>query len=194
VTGDPTQFVFTPTEVAGTSTCVNSLNEGYALKMTNGTNENDGQNLQLKGSAFVLTRGCPLYFGVKLKISDWDESDLLVGLCEPDTTLMAAHAVTVTDDGIYFSKLQDVAVINFNNELAGVVGTVASEIPMDVNAHIYEIYWDGDTLFAYVDNELVTTIDAGLANEELTPSIAFYNGEAVAKVCDIAWMRCIQLR
>jgi hypothetical protein len=194
-TGDPTQFICTPTEAgAGDSVVANSLIEGYALTITTAGNENDGLNMQLRGSAFVLTRGCPLYFGAKIKISDADETDFLVGLCEPDTSLIAAHAVSVTDDGIYFSKMQDTSVISFSNELAGAVGTENSAVPMDTAAHIYEIYWDGEVLNAYVDNNLVTTITAAFADEELTPSIALFNGEAAVKTADIAWMRCIQLR
>jgi len=194
-TGDPTQFTCTMTEAgAGNTTAVNNTEAGQAVLITNAANENDGINMQLKGSAFQLTAGKPLYFGIKCKISDATQSDLLVGLCEVDTTLINAHAHAVTDDGIYFSCLDGSTTINFTNELNGTEGTTASSVAMDTNEHIYEIYYDGQTVYAYVDNNLVTSVSAGLAAVALTPSVAFYNGEAVAKNMDIAWMRCIQVR
>lgn len=197
-TGDPTAWTMTVTEVgASDSTVVNNTNDGYSLLLTTDAAEYDGINLQLKGSAFKLSANKPLYFGCKLKISDATQSDLLVGLCEVDTTLLntgGSHALAVTDDGVYFSKLDGGTTIKFTNELDGAEGTTASSIAMDTSDHIYEIYWDGSTLYAYVDNVLVTTVASGLAAVALTPSINFRTGEAVAKTCNIAWMRVFQCR
>lgn len=198
-TGDPTNFTMTVTEAGGggDSTVVNNTEEGYALLLTTDNADYDGINLQLKGSAFKLQSGKPLYFGAKLKISEATQSDLLVGLCEVDTTLLAtgaAHAHAVTDDGVYFSKLDAVTTIKFTNELDGTEGSTSSSVVMDTGDHIYEIYYDGSSLFAYVDNVLVTTIASGLAAVALTPSINFRTGAAAAITCDLAWMRVFQIR
>lgn len=194
-TGDPTQFTMTVVEVgAGTTTCVNNTEEGQALLVTTAANENDSINLQAKGAVFKIESGCPMYFGIKCKASEATQSDLLVGLCEVDTTLMAAHALAVTDDGVYFSCIDAVTTINFTNELGGVEGTAASAVALTTGEHIYEIYYDGSTLYAYVDDILVTSLTSGLADQALTPSVFFGNGDANARTLDIAWIRAIKLR
>ena len=61
--------------------------------------------------------------------------------------------------------------------------------------YILEFYWNGTNISFYVDGVLIgapvlTNIPHALY---MTPSIAFQNGEAVAKTMTIDWMRCIQV-
>ena len=106
-TADPTAWTNTET---GTNTIDNHTTAGGGLKITTGATEYNGVNLQLNGSAFQLTADKPLYFGAKFKTENATKGDVLIGLCEVDTTLLAvatAHGLSVTDDGVYFYKLND---------------------------------------------------------------------------------------
>jgi hypothetical protein len=193
-TGDPTAW--TNTEV-GTNSIVAHTTEGGGFLVTTGGTEYNGVNMQLDGAGFKLESGKPCYFGIKFKSADIAKGDFLFGLCEIDTTLMAtssAHAVTVTDDGVYFYHLNDETDVTFSNELGGVVGSTAVGITHDASYHVYEIYYDGSDLFAYYDNSLVVRITSGIANVAMTPSFNIRAGDDGAEVMDIQWIRAFQLR
>jgi hypothetical protein len=153
--------------------------------------------MQLDGAGFKLESGKPCYFGIKFKSANATKGDFLFGLCEIDTTLLAtstAHAVTVTDDGVYFYHLNDETDVTFSNELGGTVGSTAIGGTHDTSYHVYEIYYDGSQLFAYFDNSLVVNITSGLADQALTPSFNIRAGDDGAEVMDIQWLRAFQLR
>jgi hypothetical protein len=191
---DPTSFV--NTEV-GTNTVLSNTEAGTWLVITTGANAYDGVNLQLHGAAFQLESSKPCYFGIKCKCDNATKGDFLVGLCEVDTTLMAtggAHAVSVTDDGLYFYHLNDATKAYVANELDGNVTAVWVGDTHDTDYHVYEWYWDGDSLFAYFDDTLVTTITTGQAAVALTPSINVRAGDDGAEIFKIAWMRAIHCR
>lgn len=197
-TGDPSAFTMTVTEVGtGNTTAVNSATNGEAMLITTAANEYDGINLQLKGEAFKLAASKPLYFGCKLKVSDATQSDLLIGLAEQDTALLAtgtAHAVDYgTSDFIGFIKLDAGTTLVAQNVLGGVVKTTANYATALGTAFVvFEMYWDGETLFFYVDGSEVTRTNASLADGDLSPVINFRAGAAAAKTCSIAWWRCFQ--
>lgn len=192
--GDPTGWTNTET---GTNTIIAHTTEGGGFKITTGASEYNGVNLQRTGSAFKLESGKPLYFGCKCKTENATKGDMLVGLCEVDTTLMAtsaAHALSVTDDGVYFYKLSAQTDVTFVNELSGTEGKTAIGGTHDTEYHVYEIYYDGSQIFAYFDDSLVVNVTSGLAAVALTPSINFRAGDDGAEVLDVQWMRVIQLR
>ena len=195
----PTRYTVTPTsDGAGDSTAVNSLKAGELLLLTTDNFEYDGINLQLKGEAFKLTANLPLYFGIKCKISAATQSDFMVGLCETDTTLFAvdtAHAIAVTAGGIFFSKLDGSTVIAAKTYEAGAeTNTANAATAMTTAYHIYEFYWDGTRLEAYMNGTLVALFTADFALADLTPSIAFLTGTTAAITMEVAWMRAIQIR
>jgi len=193
-TNDPTDMLNTET---GSNTILAHTTEGGGLLITTGGTEYQGVNLQLDGSAFKLEAGKPLYFGAKFKSEHATHGDFLFGLCEIDTTLLAtssAHALSVTDDGVYFSHLTTATDINFTNELGGVEGTTAVGATHDTDYHVYEIYYDGSQLFAYYDDDLIVTVTDGIADQALTPSINCRAGSDGAEVFDVQWIRCFQLR
>lgn len=187
---------YTSTLVNG-STVVAHTTEGGGFLITTDTAEYDGVSEQLSGSAFKLESGKPAYFGIKFKSENATKGDFLFGLCEIDTVLLAtsgAHAVAVTDDGVYFYHLNDETLVTFSNELGGVVGSTAVGTTHDTAYHVYEIYYDGANLSAYYDNALVVTITSGIADQALTPSFDVKAGDDGAEVMDIQWMRAFQLR
>lgn len=199
-TGDPTQYTMTVVEAgAGNSTVVNSATAGEALLFTTAANEYDGINLQMKGETFKLEASKPLYFGAKLKVSDATQSDILIGLCETDTTLLAtssAHAIAVSGDGAFFSKLDASTTLAGKAYLDGAQSASANygTAIADDTAFTVELYWDGVNLKYYVNDSLIQTINASLPDGDLTFSINYRAGAAAAKTASLYWARIIQLR
>ena len=197
-TGDPSSFTMTVTEAgAGNTTAVNATSRGDSMLITTAANEYDGINLQLKGEAFKLTSSKPLYFGCKLKVSDATQSDLLIGLAETDTALLAvasAHAADYgTSDVAGFLKLDASTTIATQTVLTGTVtGSANYSTALDTDYTIFELYWNGSTLFYYIDGNEVTSVSGGLPDGDMTPTINFRAGAAAVKTCTIAWWRCFQ--
>lgn len=189
-TGDLTGFTHTAVEAgAGNSTAVLSDN---TLLFTAAANENDGVNLQVKGEAFDLASGNYAYFGISFQTNDADQVDILAGLCITDTTLLGGMT-----DGIYFESLDGSTDINFVLEKdstettsAAAIGTLA-----DATDVILEFLFDGTNVDCWVNGTLQTRLATTNLpdNEQLTPSIHFLTGEAVANTLTVNWMRAIQI-
>ena len=189
-----------PTELLNTEinvgTVVNESALGGGLVITTDVAEYDGHSLQAPYGAFQLSSGCPLYFGAKFKTEHATHGDFLVGLCEVDTTPMAtsaSHALSVTDDGVFFYKLTTGTEFDFVNELGGVEGATALGATHDTEYHVYELYYDGTVLHVYFDDSLVTSIATGLADQVLTPTFEARAGSDGAEVLTIQWARAIQI-
>jgi hypothetical protein len=179
---------------AGTSLFTQAITAGDRALITTAQNENDGGQLQLVGTPFALATGHPLYFGAKIAISDATQSDFIVGLANTDTTLIAAHALAVSSDGVFFYKVDGGTIIVAGAEKATAVSTVNAAAAMSTSDTIYEIYYDGvGTVTFYLDGVEVTSMSAGFPTAVLAPSFGLWAGAAAAKTGLVEWMRCIQL-
>ena len=193
-TNDPNEMVNTET---GTNTILSSTTPGDRLIITTGGTEYNGVSLQAHGSAFQLTAGMPLYFGARVAVQNGAKGDYLIGLCEIDTELLAvasAHALGVTDDGVYFYQLNDATAMIFVNELGGTTGSIATGVTTGTSKHDFEFYWDGSTLYVYADGAEIGTVSSGLADQALTPSIDVRAGDDGAEIMYVEWMKAIQVR
>lgn len=178
----------------GASTIAQAVTAGDRALITTDDADNDSINLQVVGTPFQLAAGHPLYFGAKVSTNEATQSDLLLGLATTDTTLIAAHALNVVDDGIYFYKLDATTAIYGAYEKSGTVGATVSDTVMDTSKHTYEIYYDGvGAISYYLDGGLVVQASAGYPTVVMAPSLFFATGAAAAKTCTVEWMRCIQL-
>jgi len=178
----------------GTSTIAQGVTAGIRALITTDDADNDSINLQVVGTPFQLASNHPLYFGWKGTINEATQSDLLMGLATKDTTLIAAHALNVVDDGVYFYKLDNTVAIYGAAEKTGTVGTVACATSMDTSAHIYEFLYDGvGAITYYFDGTQVGQITSGYPTVVLSPSLFFATGSAAVKTCTTEWMRVIQL-
>ena len=184
-------YTTTPTG-AGTVTLVpDGAALGGRMIITNAAANDDSIEMQALGSCFLPTANNKIYFGIKFQISDATQSDFLVGLAIPDTTLIDG----VDSDGIYFRKLDGVTACTFVLEHATAETETAALTVVAATDYILEFYWNGTNISFYVDGVLIgapvlTNIPHALY---MTPSIAFQNGEGVAKNMTIDWMRCIQV-
>lgn len=152
--------------------------------------DNDGINAQLINESFKLASGKPLYFGVKLKISDATQSDFFVGLAITDTDILGG-----VTDRIGFEKLDGVTDVKAMVEKDSVETLTAALLTLDAAYHIYEFFFDGANVEFFVDG--VSKATPAVTNlpddEELRVSLHVLTGEAVAKTATFAWLRCIQI-
>jgi hypothetical protein len=194
--GNATVTTDKTTTASGTSPVTNAVTAGGKMLITTGATEYDGDNIQWLGTPFALVSGKPLYWGANVSISDATQSDLLVGLASTDTTLTAAssaHAVTVTDNGIYFSKIDGETTIYATSEAAGTLSSTAAGT-MDTSAHWYEMVYDGTTLSTFFDGTLVSMVAAAsIPSAVMTPSVAFRTGATAAITCTVNEFSAIQI-
>ena len=177
---------------AGTATMTAGADSAGALILTTDGTENDGLNLAVVGEVFLLTQNAPLYFGIKLAVSDADATDLFVGLCITDTEMWGGIS-----DGVYFLSADATAVCSFATEKDGTATTDASAGTLTDNVyHVLEFTWDGSTYIkAYFDGTLVATSSTNIPNDEaLTFALEYLTGETAANTVTIDWIRIIQCR
>jgi hypothetical protein len=176
---------------AGESTITLADASGGAMVITTDANEDDGINFQLKGESFGFAAAQKAtYFGIRLKVSDVTQSDLLVGLCITDTTLLGGMT-----DGVYFRKADASAAVEFVTEKdSSETATAAVLTAVADTYYILEFYFDGTSIEAFVDGVRVAQHTLTIPDDELlTPSVHFLAGEAVAKTMTIDWIRAIQV-
>jgi hypothetical protein len=178
--------------VVGTGTAALTNLDGGALLLTNSAADNDAIQLQKVGESFALTAGKRAFFKARFKVSDATQSDLLIGLCVTDTTLMGATAGAGVTDGIFFSKDDGVATLDVQCQKNATTGqTRAASIATMANDTFLTVAWayDGKSDVAYYVNDVqlgtLTGTSAFLPDTTLTPSFGIVNGEAVAKTMTV---------
>lgn len=190
-TGDPTEYTFTTVEVGGTSSVAQSDAAGGNMLMTCAGNADDGPQIQLTGESFRLDGQYPLYFGIRFKLLDVDQTDFLAGLCITDTTLLGGMT-----DGVYFQTVDESAVLTVEIEKDSTVSSGSIATLEDDTWIIAEFYFDGTYIDSYIDGTLQTRLAVtNIPNdEELTVSLALLSGEATANTATVDWVRVFQIR
>lgn len=181
--------------VVGTGTAALTNLDGGALLLTNSAADNDSIQLQKVGESFALTAGKRAFFKARFKISDATQSDLIIGLCVTDTTLMGAVAGAGVTDGIFFSKDDGVATLDVQCQKNATTGqTRAAAIATLANDTFVNLAWayDGKSEVAYYVNDVQIGTLAGtstyLPDTTLTMSFGIMNGEAVAKTMTVDYL------
>lgn len=163
---------------------------GGALAITPDATENDGINVSVNNSAFVLASGDPFYFGVRLQVLDADQCDLMVGMTVSDAEMWGGVA-----DGIYFESADETAVCTFVTEknTTETSDTSAGTL-LDETYSTLEFYYDGaGTVNAYFDDVLVATSTTNIPDDvAMRFSLELLTGEGVANTCTVDWIRVIQ--
>ena len=187
VTIDPTGWTTTVVEVGSGESEMNPSNdEDVVAEIITAANENDGAQYQAPGAAFKCVDGVKFYLGMKFKINDVDQVDLLFGACITDTSLLGGMS-----DGVYMESLDGSASVS------GVTEKDASEEQTDSLGTLeddafqtWEMVWDGTNLVFYIDGVQVASHTTTIPdNEGLRMSIALLSGEAIAQTMKIAWAR-----
>jgi hypothetical protein len=172
----------------GTGTVALTNLDGGALLITNSAADNDSVQLQKVGESFALTAGKRAIFKARFKVSDATQSDLIMGLCVTDTTLMGAVAGAGVTDGVFFSKDDGVATLDVQCQKDATTGqNRAAAIATLTNDTFVTAAWayDGKGEIAYFVNDVqvgtLAATSAYLPDTTLTASFGLMNGEAVAK-------------
>lgn len=183
---------WTATLTGGASAATIADAVGGVLAMTCDAADNDSVELQWNAECFKLATSKPLWFETRLKISDATESDIMVGLFITDSTVIDGGT-----DGVYFRKADGDANILFVTEKNS--SETSTDTTIDIVAATYVklgFFWDGSaSVFAYVDGTLRATHTANICDdEELAVTLTVQNGEAVAKVLSVDYVKCVQVR
>ena len=187
VTNDPVGWASTIVEAGAGETELNgSPTSGFIGRITCAGNENDGGQYQAPGQLFRCVSGDRWYAGLQFTADEATQVDLLFGVCNSDTTLLAGLA-----DGAYMETLDGgtgisvVAEKNTSETQTDSMGT------MTTSSMIWEMVWDGTNLDYYIDGALVKSISSGNIpdDEALRVSVEFLNGEVAAHTLDIGFLR-----
>ncbi len=181
--------------VIGTGTALTTgANDGGWLVLLNSAADNDGYQLQKLPNSFLLTAGKRAIFKAKFKVSDATQSDLLVGLCVADTTLLGATGGDGVTDGIFFQKDDGSAVLTAycqKNTTTGQTSVATTTLVTDTFVTV-GWYYDGVSVVEiYLNDAKVAALDGTstyLPDVILTPSMALLNGEAVAKSLSVDFL------
>lgn len=179
----------------GTGTAALTNIDGGALLLTNSAADNDSIQLQQVGESFALTAGKRAFFKARFKVSDATQSDLIIGLCVTDTTLMGATAGAGVTDGIFFSKDDGVATLDVQCQKNATTGqTRSAGVATLANDTFVTVAWayDGKSEVAYFVNDVQLGTLAGTAaylpDTTLAVSFGLMNGEAVAKTMTVDYL------
>lgn len=176
---------------AGESTVAYTDLSGGAVLITTDANENDGVTIQRLGRAFGLSSSQrATYFGIRLKASEATQSDFWVGMGVVDTDPLGAIT-----DGVYFEKLDGGTGVSFVTEKESTETQTDSLATFAADTFVVlEWYFDGTTVYAFIDGTQVAAHTANIPdNELLTPTIQFLAGSTTAKTMTIDWVRAVQI-
>ena len=132
-----------------------------------------------------------MFFKTRFKISDATQSDFVIGLQITDTTPLAVT------DGVYFSKADGVATLNFNVVKNSTATTASAITTLSDDTYItLGFYYNGkDSVQYFAGSNAVSPTYLGKSSltnlpddEELTISFGIQNGEAVAKTMSIDYI------
>lgn len=173
----------------GESTVTRQDGSGGQLLITTDANEDDGVELQVINEPFKLASGNQVYFGIRFQADEATQIDILTGLCITDTTLLGGMT-----DGIYMEKLDGGTGISCTTEKNSTeTQTDNCAVFAASTWTIWEWFFDGTSVYFYIDGVLVATHTTNICNdEELTVSFQVLAGSANVRTATIDWVRAIQ--
>ena len=174
--------------VIGTGSAAGSTAANGIVVLTNSAADNDGVQLQLTSTPFTPVAGKKAFFKARFKVSDATQSDLAIGLCVIDTTVLGATAGDGLTDGIFFQKDDGSTTLTAyaqKNTTTGQTSVVAATLADNTYVTV-GWYYDGKSeIQVFVNDVKVGTLDGTSTYlpdaTSLAPTIALLNGEAVAK-------------
>jgi hypothetical protein len=170
---------WTVTETQAGATQALTDGDGGLLLLTNTAADDDLVSLQKVGESFRFASGKKLFFEARFKVSDATQSDFVVGLQITDSTPLDVS------DGVFFIKADGSTSVSLVVEKNGTATTTASVATAANDTFIrLGFYYNGASAIEYFVNgvTLGTSVTTNLVDDEdLTPTFAIQNGEAVAK-------------
>jgi hypothetical protein len=200
-----TSASWTITEIGAGGTTALTDAAGGVLLITSDALDNDGVQIQKDGEGFLPTSGKQLFFKARFTTAKITQSDWLIGLAVLDTTLLDAVGGDGVTDGMFFSKEDGDTNIDFHCQKNTTTGQIdATAIAVQPTAGTYvelAFYFDGIRYIQlFVDGvhkstvDLTSTLSTYLPDTELTPSVAYLNGEAGATTLSLDYLFVAQER
>lgn len=192
---DDMQTLYTVEAGAGAATETFSTTEvGGVLVITNDAADNDADQIVWSNRLFKLAAGKTLWWECRAKLSDATQSDLFLGLIAPED--MTAVADNMPQDGVGFLKDDGDTQIDYVSSKDGANDAQTNKGTMDTSYHTYGLLIDGVTsVTPYLDGVALTALATTFCDDELlAPTVMVRNGEAVAKILSVDYIRCVQLR
>jgi hypothetical protein len=166
-----------------------------AVVLTSDALDNDGIQEQMDAELFTLSATKKFWFKTRLKWSKVTQSDILVGLAVLDTTLLGSVDGDGVTDGVFFSKEDGDALLDFNVQKNTSTGQSRATSLATLVADTYTtlgFYYDGaGEVTAYVDDVKKASIAMSTTNmpdTALAVSFAYLNGEAGAATTTIDYV------
>lgn len=190
---DTNDWTLTTTEAgAGSATeAIGNIAHGV-LVVTNDAADDDADFFQSTKEVYKPTLGSRLLWGMRFKVSDATQVDVVAGLQITDTTPLAVT------DGIYFRKDDGDALIDFVVIKDSVATTVTGIATLVADTYITLAFeYDGyGAVIPWVDGIAQAPVAVtNLPNdEELAISFGIQNGEAVAKILSVDYIYAAQER
>lgn len=191
---DTNDWTLTTTEAgAGSATEAIGNLAGGVLVVTNDAADDDADFFQSAKEVFKYAEAKALEFEIRFKLSDVTQSDFVAGLQITDTTPLAVS------DGIFFRKsdgdtFPDLVVCkNGTESVLALPDALVDDTWVKLGFYHSE---NDDRIDAYVNDIRVGALATTNApdDEELAISFGVQNGEAVAKVLSVDYIRCIEQR
>lgn len=193
-------WVITTTEAGSGSAaeiCPNEVNG--ILRITNANADNDLDEFAQDCECWKFVDGYPLYAEIRFKINDGLQSDFWFGLITGTTYF------TPPNDFVVFHKDDGDRNIDIANQINGAGNDTDTGIDIvDDTYIILGIHWDGAgnlRWFIFTDGDspqvcaatgVITT--SIVQDEELALGFGIRNGEAVAKILSVDYVKCVQKR
>jgi len=195
-------WAITTTE-AGSGTAAEVCNDdpNGVLVITNANADNDLDEFTQDCETWKLVNGYPLYAEIRLKISDGLNSDFWFGLITGTAGIYAG----LPNDYAIFKKDDDDRNLDFANAVDGAGNDADTGIDI-ANDTWYRlgIHWDGAgnlRYFVFADGDAPQTCLATgvittsiVQDEELAIGFGIRNGEALAKILYVDYIKCVQKR
>lgn len=177
---------WTVTETQAGATQALTDGDGGLLLLTNTAADDDLVSLQKVGESYRFASGKKLFFEARFKVSDATQSDVVIGLQITDST-----PLDVTD-GVFFIKVDGSTAVGLRVEKNDTATATANVATLANDTFIrLGFYYDGvSKIEYYVDGVLRgASVTTNLPDDEdLTPTFAIQNGEAVAKTMTIDYI------
>lgn len=162
------------------------------LLLTNAAGDDDLDFLQWASECWKFDSSKRLYFKARMKVSDVDATDFIMGLQVTDTSPLAVS------DGIYFQSDDGDANLDFHIAASSTAtDRTAIATLADDTYVVLEFYYDGNGtgIHVAVDGSIVTSVPLTNApSTELTISFGVQNGAAAAKTKTIDYILVAQER
>tara|TARA_B100001250_G_C19769856_1_gene776591 strand:+ start:786 stop:1559 length:774 start_codon:yes stop_codon:yes gene_type:complete len=188
------------TIAGGCSVLLDIALPGGQVKLLTDNTDNDVINLQAPGAGFKFANSKKLWFETRIALADVDKSGLFVGLASnsgaADPSVQAEYI-----DAVGFGMVDGAASTALNHVVAKSSDETNASLDTataltDGTYVVLSIYWDGSSLFFYVDGTLVSQPAVTNLPDDVVvnPTIEFATRNGAIEHMHVDYIRVVQER